>query len=189
MNRIHKRKKGKCLSALILSISLSLLTVFFSLASQGQGNDPRRQPPPVDTPSVFLPPEVREALLIWQARSRGLFLSDTEGGITNEGYGVIGITGRVNTHIPVQKVWMDFFIDQDRDGKWKHVETYTFEFKAEDEEEPLTSKRIEFNLVDQPPGHYYRLRSTQGVVTFDGAVDSKSGVTGAILITDLPPVD
>ena len=118
---------------------------------------------------------------------RGNYISSSHAGITNNGGGVIGISGLTTAHEPVDKIRIHLYLDRlDSDGRWTQVDDFDFTFTPEDDPYgELTIASVDFEVTDQPSGYYYRVRGTHGVWK-NGVSETQSTRTDGVMITDTP---
>ncbi len=135
--------------------------------------------------STLLPQNVYNSIGYGHAE-RGNYLSSALIGITNEGYGSIGILGNTLCHVPVKKIRMAIYLDcwDENKEEWFQVDYFNFTYEDKEEKKDLTSATESFSVIGLPAGFYYRLRGFICVWPFSGGSEMQGPVTEGILITD-----
>lgn len=137
--------------------------------------------------SILLPEGINQSIG-YGNKERGEYLSSCMVGITNKGYGEIGIYGNVLAHKPVKKIRLNIFLDRwdENQEEWFQVDSYRFVYEYEEGGKDLTSVSEEFSVLGFPTGFYYRLRGACTVYLFEGGFESQGPMTDGILITSGP---
>lgn len=137
--------------------------------------------------SILLPEGVTESSDFSGSMERGRYISSSAVGISNEGYGKIGIYADTLAHTNVKKIQMNIYLDQwdESKQKWIEVKTYKYVYTPS-EGETLHAASEAFTVTDQPVGYHYRLRGLHGVWAFTGEVETHSSITEGVLIKDGP---
>lgn len=141
----------------------------------------------IEDTSILLPDSAKQSFSYGNI-TRGEYLSSCTLGITNNGYGEIGIYGNVLAHKPVKKIRMNIYLDRwdENQEEWFQVDSYRFVYEYEEGGKDLTSVSESFSVLGFPTGFYYRLRGACTVWPFEGGFESQGPMTDGILITDGP---
>ncbi|MDO4328321.1 MAG: hypothetical protein Q4C66_03175 [Lachnospiraceae bacterium] len=141
----------------------------------------------IEDTSVLLPEGVNQSIS-YDNVARGEFLSSCTIGITNNGYGAIGIYGNVFAHKPVKKIRLNIYLDRwdENEEEWFQVDLYRFVYEYEEGGEDLVDATESFSVLGFPTGCYYRLRAACTVWPFEGGFESRGPMTDGVLIKDGP---
>ena len=141
----------------------------------------------IEDTSVLLPEGVNQSISYGNG-ARGEYLSSCTIGITNNGYGEIGIYGNVFAHKPVKKIRLNIYLDRwdENQEDWYQVDLYRFVYEYEEGGEDLVDVSESFSVLGFPTGCYYRLRGACTVWPFTGGFESQGPMTHGVLITDGP---
>ncbi len=135
----------------------------------------------IDADSVLLPAQVDESIDMVQKTPRGVFFSAADLKIENEN-GEIGVVGHAYMSTEIDELYMTIYLDrQVGENEWEQVDSFDFEFYAEDYPDGLTFELVAFTLTGYPTGHYYRLRGSYAAVK-DGVMEGFGPVTDGVLI-------
>ncbi|MBS5604391.1 hypothetical protein [Enterocloster lavalensis] len=135
----------------------------------------------VATESKLLPKNVRVSKAHVTSVLRGVFFAAADLSILNNN-GKIGVSAKAYMKEPVDEVYMTIYLDQmGEDGQWVQVAYYDFEFLAKDYPDGLLTPGKDFTIMDQPSGHYYRLRA-QYIAFLDGAMEAFGPATDGVFI-------
>lgn len=138
--------------------------------------------------SVLLPDDVNQSIDYTNGFARGRYISSSGLGISNEGYGVIGVYADTTAHVDVKKIQINIYLDQwdASEGEWVQVKQYKYvsEYKAGGEK--ISDLTVSFDIEDQPAGYKYRLRGLHGVWSFGGDLETQSTITNGVLIKNGP---
>lgn len=116
-----------------------------------------------------------------QKTPRGVFFSAADLKIENEN-GEIGVVGHAYMSTEIDELYMTIYLDrQVGENEWEQVDSFDFEFYAEDYPDGLTFELVAFTLTGYPTGHYYRLRGSYAAVK-DGVMEGFGPVTDGVLI-------
>ncbi len=131
--------------------------------------------------SELLPATITESMDFVQKNPRGVFFSAADLKISNEN-GEIGVVGHAYMSTEIDELYMNICLDRKNDdGKWEQVDSFDFEFYAEDYPDGLTSELVAFTLTGYPKRHYYRLRGSFAAIK-DGVIEGFSPVTDGVMI-------
>lgn len=131
--------------------------------------------------SELLPPSEKLSMDLVTKTPRGVFFSAAELKILNED-GEIGVLGTAFMSTEVDEIYMTIYLDRwEDDNHWEQVDSFEFEFYAEDYPDGLTSELVAFTLTGYPKRHYYRLRGSYAAVK-DGVIEGFSPATDGIMI-------
>lgn len=135
----------------------------------------------VESESELLPKNVRISKKHVTSLARGVFFAAADLAILNRD-GKIGVSAKAYMKEPVDEVYMSIYVDQlNENMKWIQVAYYDFEFYKEDFPDGLLTPGMDFTIMDQPSGHYYRLRA-QYTAFLDGAMEAFGPVTDGVFI-------
>ena len=135
----------------------------------------------VNVDSNILPSNITEDIDLVQKTPRGVFFSAADLKIINED-GEIGVAGNAYMSTEIDELYITIYLDrQTSEGNWEQVDSFDFEFYAEDYPDGLTFELVAFTLTGYPTGHYYRLRGSYAAVK-DGVMEGFAPVTDGILI-------
>lgn len=164
-----------------------LLFTITSLASEDMEWEQKMSSISVERESVLLPGGVNLSAS-YDYGTRGRYLSSYSLGITNEGYGTIGIYANILAHVPVKKIRMNVYLDRwdENSEEWVQVDGYKFAYEYEEGGEDLTAATEMFSVNGFPTGCYYRLRGICAVYPFEGGLESQGPITDGVLITNGP---
>lgn len=177
----------KKLIAKIISFSL-IISCFFTMTSFSatNGRPDFAHVPPTDT--KLLPPDQTHSESKTQSLQRGSLLAACVLNISNAGGGEIGVLADTMCHVDVDGIYVTIYLDQynEETEKWTNREVYVYEFTPADTEDgKLHAKLIDFNVLNQPAGHYYRLWAYHEAEK-NGAWETMKTATDGILITKNP---
>lgn len=138
--------------------------------------------------SVLLPDDVNQSFDHTNGLAKGRYISSSGLGISNEGYGVIGIYADTTAHVDVKKIQINIYLDRwDVSEKdWVQVKQYKYVSEYKTGGEKISDLTVYFEEEDQPAGYKYRLRGVHGVWSFDGSVETQSTITDGVLIKNGP---
>ncbi len=167
----------KYLSSLILVLivlSMNIIPVYATMAVPEEYSS-------VNAESNILPSNITEDIDVVQKTPRGVFFSAADLKIINEN-GEIGVVGNAYMSTEIDELYMTIYLDrQVGENEWEQVDSFDFEFYAEDYPDGLTFELVAFTLTGYPTGHYYRLRGSYAAVK-DGVIEGFAPVTDGILI-------
>lgn len=137
--------------------------------------------------SVLLPEGVTKSIGTSGSVDRGRYISSSAVGISNEGYGKIGVYADTLAHVNVKKIQMNVYLDRwdEENRDWEQVKMFKYVYTPA-AGETLNSASESFTISDQPAGYYYRLRGIHGVWAYTGEVETHSSVTDGIMIKNGP---
>lgn len=135
---------------------------------------------PITVESQLLPPSVKSSSATSMGGQRGNFFGVGDLTIINQN-GKIRVAAEAFMKEPVDDVYMTIYLDREVNGKWSQVAYYDFEFHSKDYPEGLTTPGVDFTIMDQPSGYYYRLRGSY-IAFLNGANEGFGPVTDGILI-------
>lgn len=135
---------------------------------------------PITMESQLLPPAVKSSRATSTGTKRGDFFGVGDLTIINQN-GKVRVAAEAFMKEPVDDVYMTIYLDREINGKWNQVAYYDFEFHSKDYPEGLTTPGVDFTIMDQPSGHYYRLRGSY-IAFLNGANEGFGPVTEGILI-------
>ena len=168
------KKYLNSLMLLLLIFSMNITPVYAAAAVPGGYTSPG-----VD--SNILSSNITEDIDIVQKTPRGVFFSAADLKIINED-GEIGVVGNAYMSTEIDELYMTIYLDRwVDDDHWEQVDSFDFEFYAEDYPDGLTFELVAFTLTGYPTGHYYRLRGSYAAVK-DGVIEGFAPVTDGILI-------
>lgn len=138
--------------------------------------------------SVLLPDNVNQSSDHTNGFARGRYISSSGLGISNEGYGVIGIYADTTAHVDVKKIQINIYLDRwdASEDEWVQVKQYKYvsEYKAGGEK--ISDLIVYFEEEDQTAGYKYRLRGLHGVWSLNGELETQSTITNGVLIKNGP---
>lgn len=177
------KKITKLFLSLILCLSMFSITV---LASEDSEWDLAEKQAFIGISSVLLPEGVNESVG-FSGHEKGRYIGSSAVGISNEGYGYIGVYADTLAHVNVKKIQMNIYLDRWNEQKenWEQVKMFKYVYTPA-EGETLNSASESFTITDQPAGYYYRLRGLHGVWAYTGEIETHSSVTEGIMIKDGP---
>lgn len=132
------------------------------------------------TEMVLLPPSVKSSRAYVSSVLKGNFFAAGEINIINED-GNIGVSAKTYMRKPIDSLYMTIYLDREVDGKWKQVETYEFEFQSKDYPDGMYTPGVDFTILNQPKGYYYRVRGVY-LAFLDGASEGFGPATNGVLI-------
>jgi len=136
---------------------------------------------PIEVESELLPKNVKISKAHVTSVARGVFFAAADLAILNND-GKIGVSAKAYMKEPVDEVYMTIYVDVlNENDKWTQVAFYDFEFYAKDYPDGLLTPGKDFTILDQPSGHYYRLRG-QYVAILNGGMEGFGPVTGGVFI-------
>lgn len=164
-------------------LSIFLMSFLFSMVSFASENEVYTS----NTETILLPKDVKGDMGYGNI-VRGTYIASSGLGISNKGYGVIGIYADTLAYVPVKKIRMNFYLDRwdENDQDWYQVEHYNFLYEYKEGGEDLTSASESFSVVGLPTNCYYRLRGVHTVWPFEGGFESQGPKTNGVLIKDGP---
>lgn len=136
--------------------------------------------PPITVKSELLPPSENSSTAHVQTVLRGNFFAAGDLTIIDKG-GKIGVAAKAFMSQPVDSLYMTIYLDRQINGKWTQVAFYDFEFHSEDYPNGMLTPGVDFTILGQPTGYYYRLRGSY-VAFLNGANEGFGPVTHGILI-------
>lgn len=96
------------------------------------------------------------------AQTRGIILAYASTTIFDEGKGVIGIQAATLCHEEVDSIRMRILLERydEANDMWYTVATYPYDISAQDKPngETLTNAVYSFDVKDQAPGYFYRVK-------------------------------
>ena len=167
----------KYLNSLMLSLlifSMNVIPVYAAVAVPESYTS-------INAESNILSSNITEDIDVVQKTPRGVFFSAADLKIINED-GEIGVVGNAYMSTEIDELYMTIYLDRwVDDDHWEQVDSFDFEFYAEDYPDGLTFELVAFTLTGYPTGHYYRLRGSHAAVK-DGVIEGFAPVTDGILI-------
>lgn len=138
--------------------------------------------------SVLLPDDINQSIDHTNGLARGRYISSSGLGISNEGYGVIGVYADTTAHVAVKKIQINIYLDRWDESKEEWVQLADYKYVKEYKQGGATvnSLTASFDIEDQSAGYKYRLRGLHGVWSFDGNLETQSTITNGVLIKNGP---
>lgn len=131
--------------------------------------------------SELLSASVKESFVREVGKPRGVFFGVAELKIYNDN-GKIGVSAKAYMKEPVDEVYMTIYLDRlSEKNQWIQVGYYDYEFYAADYPNGLIDPGVDFTIMNQPSGNYYRLRGSYAAI-LDGEMEGFGPVTDGILI-------
>lgn len=143
----------------------------------------------VEEESKLLPVDQKSSNSGMKSNTRGEAIAMSILSITNKGGGAIGVLATTALHRDIAWGMTSIYLDlYDTDGKWVCVEEYIYEFPNGNGDSG--SITVNFDITNQPAGHYYRLRGIHEIEYLNDNNEMKweghSTSTDGVFITKTP---
>lgn len=126
----------------------------------------------------------------YSIQPRSLYLASGISEVTNEGEGVLSIYADFASYNAVKWASLTITLQKRKDansGGWSNVDTYVYEFDADDEPDgELTHGAAEFEVHGLQTNYYYRVKCIHKVKTPNNTYESKTSLTDGVLLTSYP---
>lgn len=135
--------------------------------------------------SVLLPPLQKKSIVSLNPFARGNIITNATLSISDGNDGTIKVYAQTLAYVKIDKCRMKIYLDKwvEDDKRWVTVDNWDFTItEPEPPETELTMATLSFNVINQPAGHYYRLRGLHAVWK-SGQSESFSTQTDGVYIT------